>query len=118
MNNNFNNLDEEMRLLTEKMRNSRDDAPWLICQERYEEYISSIKAIRDSLNTRRVSISIEQEGQNMSIGNIILRGKEITPTNSQKFAEALSMASNVHIYPRIDGIIECDITYYGLTRRV
>ena len=118
MSGNFNDLDEQMRLLVERVRESKDDSPWVVCQDRYREYVSSIKAIKDSVNAKNTHVSIEQEGQYMSIGNIVILGKEIVPVNSQKFAEALSTASNVHIFPRTDGLVECDITYYGLTRKI
>lgn len=118
MDRNSKNLDEQMQLLAERMRNADNRSPWVVCKKRYEEFVLSVKEIKESLDTKRVSITIEQEGQYGSIGNITILGKDITPTNSQKFAQALSTASIVHVFPRIDGLVECDITHYGITNRV
>ena len=53
-----------------------------------------------------------------SVGNIVVSGHELVVNNTELFSSAMSIASNYEIYPRNDGLIMMEISFYYMTEKI
>ena len=52
------------------------------------------------------------------MGSVTLCGKNIVFKNPEWFVKVVEYASNFEVYPKIDGTIEMNFTFHGLTTSV
>ena len=50
-----------------------------------------------------------------SMGSVSVIGKDITFTNPDWFMAAVKLASNFNVYPKLNGNVQMDFTFHGLT---
>ena len=65
-----------------------------------------------------IRVTYELNAPYSSMGSVSVTGKGINVSEPSLFVKAVKLASNMEIYPKVDGTVVIDLTFHRLTRRV
>ena len=54
----------------------------------------------------------------LSMGSVSITGKDIIVSNPSLFMKFAKLASNLNVYPKVDGTVVIDLGFHGLIRKV
>ena len=86
--------------------------------ENVKRLLRTYKALKYITQGSGVKISYELNEPFNSMGSVTLCGKNIVFKNPEWFVKVVEYASNFEVYPKIDGTIEMNFTFHGLTTSV
>ena len=73
------------------------------------------RLLNDTFINEDVSISYKLHDPFQSMGSISVTGADITARQTNSFARAVELSSNVDIYPKVDGTVCMTFTFHNLT---
>lgn len=65
-----------------------------------------------------IRIECELHEPFVSSGAVMIVGKEVEVSDPTAFAQAAALATNFEVYPKVDGKIQMNFSFDGLTRKV
>lgn len=110
-------LDEEMDYIADLVRKS--EAGTSITNPRQVLRVrDAYNLLKKSVKGENVEIVCELNKPYVSMGAVTILGKEILIEDPVAFARAGALASNFEVYPKVDGTVQMNFTFHGLTRKV
>lgn len=85
---------------------------------RVKELEYTYNVLKSIVKGNRVQLAYEMNAPYTSMGYISIIGKGINITEPELFTKAAQLASNVEMYPKVDGTVQINFTFHGLTRKV
>lgn len=89
-----------------------------IDMSRVHDFVTCESVLRRVLRGRGLKIEAIPHDGFGSVGVIRVLASGLSIRDPQKFADAVSLASNYEIYPRTDGKIMFALTFYGMTNKI
>lgn len=86
--------------------------------KRLAEFEACHKVLRQVLHGSGLKMSAVSHDDFPSVGTISVTAKDLTVTDTDLFARACALASNYEMYPKLDGTVVFNLTFYGMTRKV
>ena len=87
----------------------------LINYSKEDELMQTYKALKRSARGKNLSVTYEMNKPSQTMGSVTVCGKNISFSNLKDFMFAVNAATNLDIYPKVDGSVQMDFTFYGLT---
>lgn len=85
---------------------------------RAKELTDSYKIIKRMLRGSGAKVTHKMHTPYKSTGCISVIGKDFEFSNTKWFVAVSQVASNIDIYPKVDGSIQIDFTFHGLTNPI
>lgn len=63
-------------------------------------------------------VSYELHEPLRSMGSVSVIGKDLVYRNPMWFMKAMELANNFEVYPKIDGTVQMNFTFHGLTKSI
>lgn len=87
--------------------------------ERVNEFQEALRIIQELFGKKRtVKIEYKLHDPYPSMAYIRIIGKEIKTNHASQFQHALTLASNLLVTPLLNGKIQMDLTFYGITTHI
>ena len=86
--------------------------------KRLAEFKTCYEILRKILKGKNIKASAVPHDDFPSVGTISFQAKEFSVLDTDLFARACALASNYEFYPKLDGTIVFNLTFYGMTRKV
>lgn len=86
--------------------------------ERLAEFETCSRILRKVLCGKNIKMSAVPHDNLPSVGTISFEAKKFSVTDTDLFARACALASNYEMYPKLDGTIVINLTFYDMTRKV
>ncbi len=84
--------------------------------------IAEVNAAYEALKTTLVGVdlvmSFAQNVPFVGTATIHVRGKEIEVSNQKQFTQVCKLTSTFEVTPYLDGTVEMNFTFYGLTKKI
>ena len=90
----------------------------IINPQRIREVLIAYNALKFLIKGTSAKVTYKLHDGFLSVGTVSVIGKKVTFPHSEWFVKACNLASNIDVYPRTDGVIRLDLTFYGLTRPI
>ena len=90
----------------------------VINPDRMTEFIRAIKILMSITQNKKIKVSYRVNEPYIGMGTVSLVGKSIAGLNEEVFSGVASTASNIDVFPRDDGTVQCDLTFHGLTNLI
>ena len=87
----------------------------IINPKRVREVLVAHKTLKYLTEGTSTKVAYKLHDEFQSVGTVSVIGKDVTFPHSDWFVRACKLASNIDVYPRTDGLIRLDLTFYGLT---
>ena len=88
--------------------------PHVVNHERVKEFEHAYKLVCKAAKDSEATITYSLERINIGMASITVIGKDLQFDSPKVFVEAARFASNVNIYPRTDGMVRTDLTFYNM----
>lgn len=110
-------LDNLMDIIAQKI--AEDETGVSVVDSQKMQCIEMVsEAMKQIITGTDVKISCELHEPYASMGAVSVVGKEIIVTDTKSFALAAKLASNIEVYPKVDGTTQINFTFHNLTRKV
>lgn len=86
--------------------------------KRMEEFLTCRRVLKTVLRGDGLKMNAIPHDDFPSVGTISITAKYLNVTNPALFAKACALASNYEMYPKLDGTVVFNLTFYGMTRKV
>lgn len=87
----------------------------LVKVERVKDVVDTYKAMRKMMKGAKAKVSYKLYKPFRSTGSVSIIGKNIPVKDIKAFVQCAKTASNINVYPKLDGTIRIDFTFHGLT---
>lgn len=95
-----------------------DSKTAIINPYRMKQMSDAYKVLAYLLKGSRAKISYELHKPYKSVGCIKVVGKSIKFRKTEWFVRAAGLASNFEVFPKVDGTLEMNFTFHGLTESI
>lgn len=95
-----------------------DSKTAIINPYRMKQMADVYKVLVYLLRGSRAKITYELHKPYKSVGCIKVTGRSIRFCQTEWFVKAAELASNFEVFPKIDGTIEMNFTFHGLTKSI
>ena len=107
-------MDELLDAIREVAKNmDHGDGVSVINPLKVKEVEAAYKMIKCSVGGSAV-ISYKLNKPVMGMAAVNITGKDIVIKDPDKFVQAVSLATNLDMYPKLDGTVEIDLTFHNL----
>jgi hypothetical protein len=110
-------LDEIMCALGKKII-SEDSKPAVVNPIRVQQVLYTYKLLRYITQGTNTKVTYELYSPLKSMGSVTVVGKNIVCKHHNWFLKAIEFASNFEVYPKLDGTVEMNFTFNGLTKPI
>lgn len=86
--------------------------------ENIKEMMSVYENLKDVVTGEDITFSIKHDNVFISSGDITIVGKSIIIKDTKVFAAIAGFADVYNMYPRTDGMVEMDFTFYNLANPI
>jgi hypothetical protein len=92
--------------------------PSIINLARMKEILVAYKTLSYICKGTGVKVTYKLHNKFQSVGTVSIVGKTILFTKNEWFVKACRLASNIEIYPKTNGTVQINLTFYGLTKSI
>lgn len=110
-------LDDIMCELGKKII-EEDNKTAIVNPVRVQQVLYTYKLLRYITQGTNAKVTYELYSPLKSMGNVTVVGKNIVFKQHNWFIKAVEFASNFEAYPKLDGTVEMNFTFHGLTKPV
>lgn len=110
-------LDEELNNIA-RLVNQSESGTSVINPEMVARVRNTSKLLKKIVKGKDVKITCELNEPYVSMGSVSIVGNEISIENPSDFVRAAMCATNFEVYPKVDGTVQINLTFYGLARKV
>ena len=110
-------LDEDILRLAQ-MIEEEESRPALVNPIRISEVFTAYRLLNSALEGEKVMVTYKLHEPWKSAGSVSIIGEDLVILNTEAFARATRLASNLEAYSRTDGSICVTLTFYGLTKPI
>lgn len=93
----------------------QESKPCIVNPDKVKPLIYTYKLLKSLTKGKKVKVTYELNTPFLSMGSVSVVGKDLTFTNTETFLKAAKLASNLDVYPKVDGTVQIDFTFHGLT---
>lgn len=86
--------------------------------EKVEEVEIVYNVMKSVVKGTGVQVTYELNAPYVSMGSVSVVGTDIKVLDPVLFLRVAQFASNVEVYPKVDGTVQIDFTFHELTRKV
>lgn len=96
-----------------------DNKPAVINPYRIQQMLYTYKVLKYlTKGIKEVKVSYELHEPYKNMGNVNVVGKDLIFRKPEWFMKAVELANNFEAYPKTDGTVQMNFTFYGLTKSV
>lgn len=110
----FDSIDDVIAALGEVIM-EEEKMPHIIIPKRMKEVVDAGAELQKLFAGEDVKVGVTLNEPFKSVGDVSVMGKKIVIRDTKKFAEAVSTANNIEMYPQLDGVSVMALGYNGLT---
>lgn len=89
----------------------------VVVPERVRQVEGAYKTMLLIIKGKNVDITYELNSPYKSMGSVSITGNEIIVANTELFVKVAEMASNLEVYPKVNGTVQMNFTFHNLTRK-
>lgn len=78
------------------------------------QFADAFKIISEITKNSKIKVSYKINEPYIGVGTISLMSRNISGINEEAFYNAAASASNIDIFPKDDGVVQCNLTFHGL----
>lgn len=93
-----------------------DSQPSITCPQRMRQILYTYKLLKYLTKGTKAKVSCELHTPYRSMGSVSVIGSDLQFKNTDWFVKAIEFASNFEVYPKIDGTVQMNFTFHGLTK--
>ena len=90
----------------------------VVNKERLMEFAQALSIIMEITKGKKINVSYKMNEPLKWVSSISLISRHITGLDEEKFSNAMKLASNVEVYPKTDGTVQCNLTFNGMTNLI
>lgn len=98
-----------------KILQAAENSNQIINKQRLSEFIRALSIVTEITKGTGIKVNYKMNETFKWMGSISMVSKCIGGINEEGFADAAKLASNVEFYPKIDGTVQCNLTFNGMT---